>query len=132
MATSSMNRMLGDYAHLRTLPALLSVGFVATSLYQFGGISDITLVWLSNYTLTAEHASLGGVLIWAIAFMSSETKAFDRYEDWEKITLAAAPLLVLGQAHITEIDNFLMDLGDPLGYQLAFLVTIVSWAVAVR
>jgi hypothetical protein len=33
---------------------------------------------------------------------------------------------------VTEIHDFLVSIGDPLGMQLAFLVTVLSWAVAVR
>ena len=123
---------LGDYANLRTIPAILSVAFVATSLYQFGGISDITLVWLSNYTLTAEHAALGGIGAYAAAFMSSETKSLEYYEDWEKVALLAVPTVTLGWQYVTEIKDLLTGLGDPLGAQIAFAITVFGWFVAVR
>lgn len=133
MATSNrMTGMLGDYAHLRTLPAMLSVVYVLAGLYQFGGVSDVTLVWLSNYTLTAEHATFAGIGTFLVAFASSETKSFDRYETWEQAAIALGPLVIIGQQYMTEIDSLLMDLGDPLGYQIAFVLTVASWGVAVR
>jgi hypothetical protein len=135
MASSYDNRMtgmLGDYAHLRTLPAMLSVVYVLAGLYQFGGVSDVTLVWLSNYTLTAEHATFASIGTFLVAFASSETKAFDMYEDWEKVAIALGPVVIIGEQYVTEISNLLLDLGDPLGMQVAFLLTVVSWGVAVR
>ncbi|AHF22113.1 gp3 [Haloarcula hispanica pleomorphic virus 2] len=124
--------MLGDYANLRTLPAMLSVVFVIGGLYQFGGISDVTITWLSSYTLTGQHAVVASMGTFLAAFASSETRSFDRYEDWEKVMIAAGPLLILGEQYTTEVSDFLIGLGDPLGMQIAFLVTVVSWGVAVR
>lgn len=124
--------MLGDYATLKTLPAILSVAFVVASLYQFGGIAQVELVWLSNYVLTQEHAVLASMAVYVAAFASSETKRFEAYEDWEKVAIALGPVVILGDQYVTEVHDFFINLGDPLGLQIAFLVTLVSWAVAVR
>ncbi|SDM46985.1 hypothetical protein SAMN04487949_1770 [Halogranum gelatinilyticum] len=132
MATSYKSSFLKNYGELKTLPATLSVAFIAASLYQFGGISDITLVWLSNYTLTGTHSIIVSLGAFLVAFMSSETKSFERYEDWEKIAILAGPGVILGYEYVTEVADFLTGIGDPLGMQLAFLATLVSWAVAVR
>jgi len=125
---------LGEYTSLRTLPAIFSVAFVLTSLYQFGGITEITLTWLGDYSLTAEHAALGGILVYAAAFMSSETKQFEHYEQWEQVSLALVPATTLGYQYVSEITTFINDLGgtSPLGAQLAFAVTLFGWFVAVR
>jgi len=130
----TISNALGEYASLKTLPAIFSVAFVATSLYQFGGITEITLVWLSNYSLTAEHAALAGILVYAAAFMSSETRRFENYEDWEKIAIAAVPATTLGYQYVDQVATFINDLGgtSPLGAQIAFAVTIFGWFVAVR
>ena len=99
------NSMLSDYANIRTLPAMLSVVFVIAGLYQFGGISDVTLTWLGGtggYTLTAEHATLASALVYAAAFMSSETKRFESYETWEQIAIAAGPLVIVGRWHVAQ------------------------------
>ncbi|CQR53822.1 hypothetical protein [Haloferax massiliensis] len=130
--SQGLGGLASDYAMLRTIPALLSVVFVATGLYAFGGISDITITWLSNYTLTSEHATLGGILVYAVAFMSSETKSLEHYEPWEMAFIVASPAVILGWQYVTEIKDLLLGLGDPLGAQVAFLITVVGWAVAVR
>lgn len=123
--------IVDDYMTMRTLPALLSVAFALASLYQFGGIATVELSWI-GYTLTQEHSVLVSLGVFAAAFASSETKMFENYEDWEKVVIAAGPGLIVGVHYVQAIDDFLMNLGDPLGYQLAFLVTIASWGVAVQ
>ena len=132
--SSSVSDALGDYANLKTLPAIFSVAFVATSLYQFGGITEITLTWLSSYSLTAEHAALGGMAVFAAAFMSSETKRFEHYENWEKAAIIGVPGITLSYQYVSEIQTTIADLGgtSPLGEQLAFALTLFGWFVAVR
>jgi len=128
----SFNRTIGNYMELRTLPAMLSVAFVVMSLFQFGGISTFSLNWFGGYDLTTQHAVLGSAAVYLVAFMSSETKSFARYDDWEKIAIALGPAVMLGNEYVTEVNDLLLDLGDPFGFQVAFFLTIVSWGVAVR
>ena len=128
----SASSLMKDYATLKTLPALLSVAFIAAGLYAFGGIAAIELTWFGGYTLTAEHATLGSMAILAVAFMSSETRRFENYETWEQIMIGATPIVVLGWEYVTEIKDIILALGDPLGAQVAFFITIIGWAVAVR
>lgn len=130
-ASNRMNSMMSDYMNIRSLPAMLSVAFIAASLYQFGGITEINLEWLS-YTLTTEHSLLVSLGAFAAAFASSETKRFENYETWEQVAIAAGPAVILGHEYVTEVSSFLTDLGDPLGMQIAFLLTVVSWGVAVQ
>ncbi|WP_410764743.1 hypothetical protein [Haloferax sp. DFSO60] len=130
--SSGLSGLASDYAMLRTIPAMLSVVFVATGLYAFGGVSDITITWLSNYTLTTEHATLGSIAVYLLAFMSSETKSLEQYELWEAGFIVATIFSVLGWQYLTEFKDFMLGLGDPLGAQIVFAVTIVGWAVAVR
>lgn len=133
--SSRANSLLSDYTNIRTIPAMMSVIYVVAGMYQFGGISDVTIMWLAGsggYTLTAEHAALASMLTFAVAFMSSETKQFENYETWEQIAIALGPVVILGDQYVTEIHDFLIGIGDPLGLQLAFFATVVSWAVAVR
>jgi hypothetical protein len=89
------------------------------------------LPWL-DYTLTQEHSVLVSLAVFGAAFASSETMQFESYEDWEKVVIAAGPVLIVGAHYVTAINDFLLSLGDPLGHQLAFLVTIASWGVAVQ
>ncbi|MFY4811293.1 hypothetical protein ACOJIV_01090 [Haloarcula sp. AONF1] len=123
--------MVSDYMNIRSLPAMLSVAFVAASLYQFGGITTVELPWLS-YTLTTQHSLLISLGAFAAAFASSETKQFEYYEDWEKVAIALGPAVILGNEYLPAVNDFLTSLGDPLGMQLAFLATVVSWGVAVQ
>lgn len=127
---SGVSSMLSDYTHLRTLPALLSVVFVIASLYQFGGISEVMITWV-DYTLTSEHAMLVSIGAYALAFASSETKAFDRYEDIEKVLIFAGPGLIVGYQYIGFVTD-LVNTSSNLGPVLAFLATVVAWGVAVR
>ncbi|EMA18590.1 hypothetical protein [Haloarcula argentinensis] len=128
---SRASGMVSDYMNIRSLPAMLSVAFVAASLYQFGGITTVELPWLS-YTLTTQHSLLISLGAFAAAFASSETKQFEYYEDWEKIAIALGPAVILGNEYLPAVNDFLTSLGDPLGMQLAFLATVVSWGVAVQ
>ncbi|KTG07549.1 hypothetical protein [Haloferax profundi] len=130
--SKGLSGLASDYAMLKTIPAMLSVVFVATGLYAFGGVSDITITWLSNYTLTSEHATLGSIVVFALAFMSSETKSLEYYEYWEMGFILASPAVILGWEYTTQIPDLLLGLGDPLGAQVAFVITVVGWAVAVR
>ncbi|GAB3315074.1 hypothetical protein [Haloplanus salinarum] len=129
---SSPSKIVSNYANIRTIPAMLSVVFALASLYQFGGIATVELVWLSNYTLTAEHSVIASMGTFIIALASSETKSFEYYETWEQGVIALGPLVIVLDYLTTEVTDFILGIGDPLGYQIAFLITIVSWTVAVR
>jgi len=131
MATRSMSGMVNDYTHLRTVPALLSVLFIATGLYQFGGISQFTLNWGLAYTITAEHAAIASIAVFAIAFMSSETRSFDYYETWEMVFIGASPLLIVGHQYVGWVNTQITNNSPTLSI-LAFLVTVIGWGVAVR
>ncbi|WP_049910816.1 hypothetical protein [Halorubrum coriense] len=126
----SMSDTLSDYTHLRTLPALLSVVFVLAGLYQFGGISEVMITWL-DYALTAQHATFISLGAYAIAFASSETKQFESYEDWEKVAIAAGPLVIIGYQYVPQIAS-IINTNSNLGPILAFFATVVAWGVAVR
>lgn len=130
--SGKMNGMMGDYLNARNIPMILSGAFLLASLYQFGGVGTITLNWLGNYTLTADHAIMVSLGAWAFAFASSETKELQYYEDWEKVAIALGPTVILGEYLSTEMTDFLLSIGDPLGMQLAFFAAMVSWGVAVR
>jgi len=127
---NSMKGTLSDYSHLRTVPAMMSIFFALASLYQFGGIAQVELVWL-GYTLDTMHAMLISLGTFMVAFASSETKEFDRYEDWEKVTIAAGPALILGTEYVSEVSDIVMNSGDMVA-AAAFFVTVASWGVAVR
>lgn len=125
------NSLMDDYMNIRSLPAALSVAFVGASLYQFGGIAEISLPWIS-YTLTTQASLMVSLGAFLVAFMGSETKRFENYESWEQAAIIAGPAVILGNEYVTEVNDFLMNLGDPTGYQLAFVLTVVSWGVAMQ
>lgn len=137
MSTSNRARnMVSDYANIRSIPAILSVAFIGAGLYQFGGISAIELTWLGgangSYTLSTQHSLLVSLGAFAVAFASSETKSFEHYDQREQLLIALGPAVILGNEYVTQVNDLLLDIGDPLGMQVAFLATIVSWAVAVQ
>ncbi|MDB9250038.1 hypothetical protein PN419_13695 [Halorubrum ezzemoulense] len=127
---NSMSNVVEDYTQLNTIPALLSVAFVMAGLYQFGGISDVTLTWI-NYTLTAQHATFASLGVYVVAFASSETKEFRYYEDWEQAMIAAGPLLIVGYQYVPQVAD-IVNTSSNLGPIVAFLVTVGAWGVAVR
>lgn len=127
---STISRRMGDYTHLRTVPAVLGIAFAVSSLYQFGGITEVHLEWLS-YTLTTEHATIGSLVIFSVAFMSSDTKSFDAYEGWEKALIAMAPILIVGHQYTTYLGDLVAN-NSPVAGVLCFAATMVAWGVAVR
>lgn len=127
---SSPTGLLSDYAQLRTLPALTSALLVAFSLYLYGGVSDLTFGWL-GYTLTTQHALMGSLVIYVIAFASSETRSLEYYEDWEMALISSGPGVMLLYQYIPYIqDQFAAN--DPHLSIIAFLFSVVSWGVMVK
>lgn len=130
-ARGRMKGVMNDYAHLRTLPALLSVVFVLASAYQFGGIPAPSINWGLGYTMTETHAVVVSLGTFAIAFASSETKSFDKYADWEKVVIATAPLLIVLHQYVGFIQDQFATY-DPAFSIVAFFISVASWGVAVR
>lgn len=132
MASSYQSRASGivsDYANMRTIPAMLTLAFVASSLYAFGGITEFTLVWI-DYTISTEHTALISLGAYAAAFASSETRQFSNYSQEEQLAVALGPAVIIGYEFIPQVNDFIVGLGDPLGMQLAFAATVVSWVAA--
>ncbi len=123
--------VVSDYTSLKTIPALLGILFALSSLYQFGGISEVHLAWL-DYSLTTQDAMVASLGTFAVAFASSETKEFDSYDGWEKVLIAGSPGTILLFEMTDIVPDLILGLGDPLGYILAYLVTIAGWGVAVQ
>ena len=127
---SSMNSIVSDYKNLRTIPALLGILFAVASLYQFGGIAEVHLSWF-DYTLTTKHAMFASLTVLVVAFMSSETKEFRNYEDWEKVVIAAGPALIILHQYWNWLgDHFATH--DPTLPVIGFLIAVAAWGVAVR
>ena len=131
MGHNSMNDVVNDYKNLRTIPALLGIVFAVASLYQFGGIATVELMWGLNYTLTTEHAMFLSLGTFVVAFASSETKDFEMYADWEKGMIAAGPLLLIGHQYSTFLSNQFVT-HDPVLPVIGFLISVAAWGVAIR
>lgn len=123
---------MNDYTNLRTVPALLSVLFVVMGAYQFGAVQSITWVWFTEYTLTAQHAAVGGLGVFAVAFMSSQTKRFEHYEPFERGLIGATPVIIIGYQWIPQFHDYLVAPYEPHAQVLLFIITLVGWTVAIR
>jgi hypothetical protein len=130
-SSSSARDLVSQYRQMNSLPAVMSALWLISSLYGFGGMEAVSLTWI-NYTLSPSHATLGGLAVYLVAFMSSETKQFENYESWEQAFIIGGPALFAADAYFPEVSDFLVSIGDPIGHQLAFLATTVAWMVAVR
>ena len=128
---SRTSSLLSDYRQIKTIPASISAAFLVASLYLFGGMGTVDLVWL-GYTLTTQHALIVSSLAYVIAFMSSATDDFSMYESWEQALIVGGPIMTLGWEYVAQLQDFLLGLGDPLGAQIAFIVTVLSWGVIVK
>lgn len=125
----SIRRVARDYRTLRTIPAWLSIGFVALSLFAFGGVSQFTLTWV-DWTVTAEGAMFGSFLVYMVAFMSSATNEFASYASWEKVFVAGGPGMILLHGWLPPVQNFI---ASSQALQIAaFLFVSIAWGVATR
>ena len=123
--------MMNDYLNLRTLPAAIGIVFAVASLYLFGAISGLTFGWGIEYQITDSHAlwvSLGAYLL---AFASSETRSFEKYERWEQGVIAAGPLLMLASQHWAWLVDT-MAANSPHFAIVAFLISFASYGVLVQ
>jgi hypothetical protein len=125
-----MGGLMDDYRNLRTVPALFSIVFALASLYQFGGIATVEIVWV-DYTLTTQHAMFASLGAYAIAFASSETKEFRNYRDWEQVAIAAGPALIIAHQYVPQVGDLVAN-NQPLMGVVGFLLVLTSWGVAVR
>jgi len=129
-AAGALSRKVNDYSQLRTIPAMLSVAFVLASLYQFGGIASIQLTWI-DYTVKPLHAVVVSLVAFVLAFMSSQTKSYERYETWEQALIASGPAAILLEQFLPMTTDLIGSFGEA-GFIVAFLLTVASWGAAVR
>ena len=128
MAYSS--NIFEDYAQLRTLPALTSTLLVIFSAYLYGAISPLTVEWI-GYTITTQGALIGSLVIYVLAFASSETKSLEYYENWEMALISSGPGLMLAYQYIPYVqDQFAAN--SPTLAIIAFVFSVVSWGVMVK
>jgi len=126
--SSSLSGAVSNYSNIRTIPAMVSAAFIALSLYQFGAIDPISFNWGIGYTFAPSHGAFGSLGAYLIAFMSSETKDFQYYDDWEKVVIFLGPVLSFGWHYIPTVSEWMLKLGA----QVAFIGVLLSWVVIVR
>ncbi len=123
--------LLSDYAQLRTLPSLTIALLVVFSAYLYGAITPITLQWGLDYEITTQGALIGSLVIYVVAFASSETKSLEHYENWEMALISSGPGIMLAYQYIDYVaDQFAAY--DPTLYIVAFVFSLISWGVMVR
>ncbi len=125
-----MGSMLSDYSQLKSLPAIVGIVFTIASLYQFGGITAVHLEWV-DYSLTTQHAMLVSLGAFVVAFASSATRDWAHYRKEEQVTIAMGPILLFGHQYVEFVGDLIATEGH-FGPILAFLISMVSFAVAVR
>lgn len=129
---SAVRDVADDYANLRTIPALLGALFGVLSFFTFGAIDAITWNWFVEYTLTAEHAAIGSLIVYVIAFMSSETKQWESYTTAEKGAIGSGIVLIFGHEYIGAFQTHLFGPYDPHMSVLALVIAVLGYIVAVR
>lgn len=123
---------MADYKNLRTVPALLGMVFFMSTLYQFGAFDhDIAFAWF-DYTLTTEHAVFLSLGVYIVAFASSETRQFENYDGWEKLLIAAGPVLILGTEYLESLNDIVMTTSDPWSMVAAAAIVLIGYGVAVQ
>ncbi|MDZ7729918.1 MAG: hypothetical protein U5K37_01235 [Natrialbaceae archaeon] len=116
---------------LRTIPAIIASVFVITVAYTFGAIAPIEVLWY-DYTLTGSHAMWLSVGTYILAFMSSETKAFDFYRRWEQLLIVAGPVLLGLYTYHPWTAEFINTTAPPWAQIGAAVVTYVGYLVATQ
>lgn len=127
--SDALNRKMRQYRDLNTVPALVGIVFAVATVYQFGGLSEVHLVWL-DYTLETSHAMLISLGAWAVAFMSSETSQWSNYEPWEQALMAGGLGLIVAHQHVGYVTDLIAGWGT-YGQVAAFLLALSAWGVAV-
>jgi len=128
--SSAVGGLLSDYAQLRTLPALtVSLLFVCSAIL-FGAIPEIPVNWL-GVTITSGSALIVSLVIYVLAFASSETKSLEYYENWEMALISSGPGIMLAYQYIPLVqDQFAAN--SPTLSIIGFVFSLVSWGVMVR
>ncbi|MFD1586176.1 hypothetical protein ACFR9U_04220 [Halorientalis brevis] len=129
-ARKSVMQIVGDRAQLRTIPALLSLLFALSSLFQFGGLAAPKFLWL-NYTMTPLHATAVSAAAYFVAFMSSETRQWENYAKGEQALIAISGGVILGQQFVPIVSNTISSAGAAGGI-FAWMLSLIGWGVAIR
>ena len=129
--SNNMAGRLNDYMNLRTLPAAIGIVFAIASLYLFGLFQGLTFGWGIDYELTSSHALWASLGAYLLAFASSETRSFDKYERPEQGLIVAGPAVMVASQHWTWFADQ-MAANSPHLAMVAFAVSFVSYGVLVQ
>lgn len=127
MATK--NSLMSKYSDLNTIPSIVGIALAVAAAVQFNGL-EITFIWF-DWTPDGVEWVIVSLAAYAIAFMSSETRDFQHYEQKEQFLIAAGPALVLANEYVTEIADVVVD-NDPWGGVVFFVIVMASWGVVSR
>lgn len=136
MANRSMSgaatKTFDDVVTLRQLPPLIGMLFGVLSAWTFGGlVGPITVGWGVDYTLTTNHAIVGSLVAFVLAFASSQTREWKNYAGWEKVVIGAGVALIPAYPHWAWLqDQFAVY--DPLASVLGFVLTVIAFGLATR
>lgn len=105
--------------------------FFASTLYQFGAVTEVQFEWF-EYTLTTMHAVAVSLIVYLVAFASSETRNFDAYDGWEKALIAAGPSLIALHQWYDPVNEWIMTTSEPWMQIAAAAVVLIGYGVAVQ
>ena len=128
-ASGFVSSTVHNYMELNTIPALAGIIFAVAAGIQFLDL-QITL-GIMDYTPTEMQAMIAGLAMLVVAFASSETQSFDRYQRWEQITVGVAGVLIVGAQYVDTVGTWLVDY-DPHFGAAAFVISMAAWAVLSR
>lgn len=142
---SYVDQKINEYSQLKSIPAFVSLAFVAASLYQFGAITTLQFGWGLDVAFDPAWSLPVSGAAALIALASSETRSFEYYSDVEIGTMVSGALVVLGYnltppqwfidnagAFGQSIADVLLGIGDPIASMLAFGTATTAWVVLVR
>lgn len=128
---SAIRRTAHNYSNLKTVPALLGILFGLASLFLYGAFgSALTIEWF-DWMITTDHAAGVSLIVLLVAFMSSKTRRFEDYADWEKVLIGLVVVLSIATGRFEMVDSIIFY-ADPWTPIVAFLVSIAGYGTAVR
>jgi hypothetical protein len=144
-SSQNVRRTLQKYRSVETIPASVSMLFLATSLYQYGGLAGLNLTWFGGWELASQHVMPIAVVTMLLALASSKTKNLANYSPPEQFFIGGMATFTFGW-NLTPPDWWMTDVpligqavhdllmapGDPLAGMIAMAVTLLGWAALIQ